>query len=72
MYSQLSIQNWSNTSGKDAEAGKQANMSSNPFAYCSASQSLVHAGLLSNPLYTPSAVERRGRAVLLDAGWLEM
>jgi len=70
-YSKLSTLNRSNVSGKEAEAGKQSNMSGNPFAYCSASQILVHAGLLSNPLYTPSA-ERRGRAVLLDAGWLEM
>lgn len=40
--------------------------------YCSESQSLAHAGLLSNPLYTPSDAELRGRAVLLDDGWLEM
>lgn len=71
-HRQFSIQNWNNTSGKDAEAGKQANTSSNPCPYCSASQSLVHTGLLSNPLYTPSVVECRERAVLLDPGWLEM
>lgn len=62
----------SNTSGKGAEAGKQANMSSSPLSCCSSSHSLAHTGLLSNPLYSPSAVEPRGRDVLLAAGWLEM
>lgn len=71
-HSQFSMQNWSNASRKGAEAGKQANTSSSPFAYCSTTQSLAYAGLPSNPLYTPSGVERRGRAVLLDAGWLAM